>query len=192
MSHSSTDGAPIGRSVPDDPAGFENARVQRAKSGAYAAIASGLAMGVIGALGLVANQPWLFPSLGPTIFLQAVTPDAPSARLRNTIAGHAVGVCAGFAALFLFGAQTMPAVMSAEVLSVERVAATALSVAVTVGVQSLLNVQHPPAAATTMLITLGGLRPVFSTVLSIMAGVLLVSVLGRIVQIWHPDSQSQV
>jgi hypothetical protein len=53
----------------------------------------------------------------------------------------------------------MPAVMS--VLSVERVAATAVSVAVTVGVQSLSKVQHPPAAATTMLITLGGMKPSF-------------------------------
>jgi hypothetical protein len=62
-------------------------------------------MGVIGALGLVAHQPWFFPSLGPTIFLQAVTPGAPSARLRKTIGGHAVGVCAGFASLFLFGVK---------------------------------------------------------------------------------------
>jgi len=61
-------------------------------------------MGAIGALGLWAGQAWLFPSLGPTIFLQAVTPHEPSAQLWNTLAGHAVGVAAGFGALFLFGA----------------------------------------------------------------------------------------
>ena len=61
--------------------------------------------------------------------------------------------------------------MSAEILSIHRVAATALAVSVTVGLQSVLNAQHPPAAATTMLVTLGGLKPNWSTVYIVSIGV---------------------
>jgi len=147
---------------------------------------SGLAIGAIGALALAAGQPWLFPSLGPTVFIQAVTPRAPGARIWNTIVGHAIGLGAGFAALFAFGAQNTPAVMSAEILSMQRVAATALAVSVTVGLQSVLNAQHPPAAATTMLVTLGGLKPNWSTVYIVTIGVLLASAFGVIVRICHP------
>lgn len=160
---------------------------QRVVSSSYAAITSGLVMGAVGALAFFAHQPWLFPSLGPTIFLQAVTPDAPSAKVWNTIAGHAVGVCVGFAALFLFGAQTTPAAMSADAMSFARVAATALAVGATVTLQLALNAQHPPAAATTMLITLGGLGPSWNTVWAIAAGVVIVSAIGKIVRISHPD-----
>ncbi len=161
----------------------------RLRSWAYMAIMSGLAMGGIGALGLASGQPWLFPSLGPTVFLQAVTPRAHSTRMWNTLAGHAVGLCAGFMALYSFGAQTTPAAMSGEILSLERVAATALAVAVTVGVQSILKAHHPPAAATTMLITLGGMGPNWSTVSSITAGVLLVSAFGVVIQVSHPENK---
>jgi hypothetical protein len=73
---------------------------------------SGLAIGAIGALALAADQPWLFTSLGPTAFLQAVTPHEPGARIWNTIVDHAICLCAGFAALFAFGAQNTPAVIS--------------------------------------------------------------------------------
>jgi CBS-domain-containing membrane protein len=145
-------------------------------------------MGATGAIGLALQQPWLFPSLGPTIFLQAVTPSAPEARSWNIMAGHAIGVIAGFAALYLFGAQATPTVIGGASLCWERVAATALAVAATVGAQSAVSAQHPPAAATTMLITLGGLRPGWGGVLSIAAGVSLVATFGAIVQFWRPQT----
>ncbi len=159
-------------------------RLERALASAYAPLMSGLAMGAIGALGLATGQTWLFPSLGPTVFLQTVTPGAPGARAWNTIAGHAIGLCAGFGALFFCGADAVPAAMGGELLSLARVEATALAVAATVGAQSLLKAKHPPAAATTMLITLGGLQPTWRTVASISAGVLLISVIGAIIRIW--------
>ena len=148
---------------------------------------STLAMGAVGAFGLWAGQAWLFPSLGPTIFLQAVTPQEPAARLWNTLAGHAIGAAVGFAALFAFGAQHTPPVMSTEILSAARVAATALAVGATVALQLATRTQHPPAVATTMLITLGGLKPDLRTGLVIVAGVVLVALLGEGVRLLHPD-----
>lgn len=138
-------------------------------------------------LGLWMEQPWLFPSLGPTIFLQAVTPDQPAARPWNTLVGHAVGVVAGFAALYLLGAQADPPTLSAGVLTIGRVAATALAVGATIALQLALSAQHPPAAATTMLITLGGLRPEWSTVGLITVGVTLVATLGEGTRLLHPE-----
>jgi hypothetical protein len=143
-------------------------------------------MGAIGLLGLWFRQPWLFPSLGPTIFLQAVTPDAPGARLWNTLAGHAIGVAAGFGALFLFAGQNAPTPLTSDVLAVSRIAATVLAVGATVGVQLAVSAQHPPAAATTMLITLGGLKPDVQTVWAIAVGVMLVAVLGEGARLAHP------
>ncbi|MEK4031874.1 HPP family protein [Methylocystis sp. IM3] len=125
----------------------------------YAALVSSIVLVAIGGLGIWASQPWLFPSLGPTIFLQTVTPNEPGAKLWNTFVGHAIGVCAGYLAFFLFEAQSLPPTISAAEMSLGCVAATAMAVGVTIMAQYLLNALHPPAAATTMLITLGGLKP---------------------------------
>ncbi|MGJ0508889.1 MAG: HPP family protein [Methylocystis sp.] len=167
---------------------FRNRRGRSLVLWLYPAIMSGLAIGAIGALALAADQPWLFPSLGPTVFLQAVTPQVPGARMWNTIVGHAIGLCAGFVALFAFDAQSTPAVMSGEILSMQRVAATVLAVSVTVGLQSVLNAQHPPAAATTMLVTLGGLKPNWNTVSIVTVAVLFASAVGLIVRMCHPST----
>jgi hypothetical protein len=158
-----------------------------AASPAYAVLVSALVMGVVGALGLWTGQAWLFPSLRLTIFLQAVTPHAPAARPWNTLAGRAIDVAAGFAALFLFAAQHAAPVMSTDVLSASRAGATALAVGATVALQLALKAQHPPAVATTMLITFGGLKPDWHTVLVIVAGVVLVAALGEGARLLHPE-----
>jgi hypothetical protein len=153
----------------------------------YAAIVSASVMAVVGMLGLWGGQPWLFPSLGPTIFLCAVSPNEPGTRPWNIIVGHGVGVAAGFAALFVFGAQHEPPALGAEGLTAARVAATALAVGATVAFQFLVDARHPPAAATTMLITLGGLTAEWNTIFVIIVGVGLVATLGEGVRRWNPD-----
>lgn len=144
-------------------------------------------LAAIGVLGIWASQPWLFPSLGPTIFLQTVTPNEPGAKLWNTFVGHAVGVCAGFLALFLFGVQSSPSTVGVDAMSIRCVAATAIAVGMTIMAQYLLNAIHPPAAATTMLITLGGLKSDWDTVGAIAMGIVLVSVFGEAARLLHPE-----
>ncbi len=141
-----------------------------------------LAMATIGALGLLFDQPLLFPSLGPSIFILALTPDAPAAKSWNVTVGHAIGLCAGFASLFLFHAQSTPAVMIAQALSPERVAASTLAVASTIALQTFFCAAHPPAAATTLLIALGGLPPTGRTVATVALGVTLVALIGSAVR----------
>lgn len=153
---------------------------------AYAGLLSAAVMAAVGMLGIWAGQPWLFPSLGPTIFLQAVTPNEPAAQPWNTLAGHALGLALAFATLYLFAAQSDPPTLGTGLLTTGRVAATALAVEATVVLQLLLKAQHPPAAATTMLITLGGLKPNWGTVLVIVVGVALVAALGETARRLHP------
>lgn len=103
------------------------------------------------------GQPFIFPSLGPTAFLFFYTPSAPAASPRNALGGHLVGVLAGYLALVVFGlTDAGPAV--AEGVSAARVGAAALSLGLTSGVMVWLRVPHPPAGATTLIISLGILR----------------------------------
>ncbi|WP_445730563.1 HPP family protein [Methylocystis sp. IM2] len=151
---------------------------------AYAALLSSIVLVAIGGLGIWARQPWLFPSLGPTIFLQTVTPNDPGARLWNTLAGHAAGVCAGFLALFLVSESLAT---PTDAMSPARVGATAFAVGLTIMAQYVLKALHPPAAATTMLVTLGGLKPDWGSVLAIAMGVALVSAFGEAARLLHPE-----
>lgn len=143
------------------------------------AVLAGLVIGLVGALALVFRQTWLIPSLGPTIFLQLVNSAEPAARPRAILLGHAIGVAAGFGALFLCGAQDAPSVFGGQTLWPSRIAATAIAVSGTLFLQILARSKHPPAAATTMLITLGGVKPTWESVVAVGCGVTLIAALGQ-------------
>ena len=64
--------------------------------------------GIIGGLGLAFQQPWLFPSLGPTIFIHTVTPNHEAARRWNTFVGHGIGAADEFKVLRAGGEAGQP------------------------------------------------------------------------------------
>ncbi len=136
-------------------------------------------MVVVGALGLLFNQPWLFPSLGPTAFLQAETPDHRMARFRHVVLGHLIGLASGFAAVLAIAAFSPELARPAGNLTPARLAASALAVALTILLEVLFRASHPPGVATTMLVTLGVLPMTVHSVLTIAAGVLIVAVIGE-------------
>lgn len=127
--------------------------------------------GIVGGLGLAFQQPWLFPSLGPTIFVHTVTPQQEAARPWNTFVGHAIGAAAAFLSLTLFGALHAPSAMTSGQVTFSRIAASALAVALTIGGQIPARAGHAPAAATTLLITLGGFPADFATVIVLVIGI---------------------
>jgi CBS domain-containing membrane protein len=131
-----------------------------------------LAIAVMSLLAYVTNQPFIFPSLGPTAFLFFYTPLAPAASPRNTIIGHGVGTLAGFGSLVLFGLRDAGPALAVGV-SWQRVGAAALSLGLTSGVMVLLSAPHPPAGATTLIISLGLLTQVDELVILMVAVVLL-------------------
>lgn len=68
---------------------------QRLRTGGWSAALSVTSLAVAGALGVALKQPWLFPSLGPSLMVLAETPQAPAARPRSVLVGHLVGSGAG-------------------------------------------------------------------------------------------------
>ncbi len=127
--------------------------------------------GIVGGLGFAFQQPWLFPSLGPTIYIHTVTPKSVAARPWNTFVGHAIGAAAAFLSLAIFGGLHAAPAMAAGYIPVSRIAASALAVALTIGGQIPLRASHAPATATTLLITLGGFPADLATV-----GVLVIGI----------------
>ena len=128
----------------------------RLRTAAYAGSVSLAITLVVRALGFAFQQPWFFPSLGPTIFIH--TPHDAAARPWNTFVGHGVGAAAAFLSLAVFGGLDASSAMTAGHLTMARASASAVAVALTIGGQIPLRAGHAPAAATTLLITLGGLR----------------------------------
>lgn len=147
-----------------------------------------ISIGLMSLAALLTSQPMVFPSLGPTAFLCFFTPTAATASPRNTIIGHAIGVAAGWSSLVAFGLQhTGPAL--AVGVSWPRVLAAALSLGLTSGLMVLLKAPHPPAGATTLIISLGLLRDLDQLAVLMLAVGLLVCqaiVINRLAGIKYP------
>lgn len=131
-----------------------------------------VSIGLMSALAAITHSPFIFPSLGPTAFLFFYTPTAPSASPRNTITGHAVGVVAGYLSLVITGLTTVGPALTVGV-TWPRVIAAALSLGLTAGLMVLLRSPHPPAGATTLIISLGILTQPWQLLLLMGAVVLL-------------------
>lgn len=148
----------------------------------WAPIGGALLMVVPGLLGLATGNMWLFPSLGPTAYLQAATPQDETARPLNVVLGHALGAIAAVVALFLLGANSEPSVFDAHQLFLHRVLASTVAIALLLLARTVLKIEHPPAAATTLLITLGGLKPTTHDMTTLAGGVVIIAVLGELLR----------
>lgn len=162
--------------------------------GIFAFVNGLISIGLMSAAALATREPFVFPSLGPTAFLFFYTPLAASASPRNTVYGHLIGVIAGWLSLVVFGLLAAGPALSVGV-SGARVGAAALSLALTAGVMVWLRVPHPPAGATTLIVSLGVLtRPVALGVL--MLGVILLTLQAIVINrlagldypLWKPQS----
>jgi hypothetical protein len=143
--------------------------------GFFALINGVVSIALMAAVALITDAPFIFPSLGPTAFLLFYTPMLPTACPRNTLIGHAIGAAAGYLALVVFGLQHAAPAVTAGV-SGARIGAAALSLGLTSGAMVWARVPHPPAGATTLIISLGILREPWQL------GVLMVAVLLLVLQ----------
>ena len=147
-----------------------------------------ISIGLMSVVALLTQSPFVFPSLGPTAFLFFYTPTAPPASPRNTIFGHLIGALAGWASLAIFSLTAAPPALAAGVVW-PRVGAAALSLSLTGGLMVLCKVPHPPAGATTLIVSLG-LMPHPQQIAILMAAVLLLTgqaiVINRLAGIKFP------
>lgn len=159
--------------------GQEHHHRSTALVGLFALVNGSLSIGVMAAAAALTQQPFVFPSLGPTAFLLFYTPMVASASPRNTITGHLIGLIAGFLSLLIFGLQHAGPITTQGVIA-PRIGAAALSLGATAGAMIWLRVPHPPAGATTMIVSLGIISS-FAGLTTIMVGVILLVVQAMII-----------
>ena len=156
--------------------------------GLFALVNGVLSIGLMAFAALATAAPFVFPSLGPTAFLLFYTPTAPAASPRNTLGGHLIGVLAGYLALVAFGLTTRGPAL-AEGVHWTNVGAAALSLGLTSGAMVWFKVPHPPAGATTLIVSLGILRTPWQLGVLLLAVSLLVVqgfVINRLAGIAYP------
>lgn len=151
--------------------GGEALRRSRGFAGLFALVNGGLSIGLMASVAYLTHEPLVFPSLGPTAFLIFFTPLAASSSPRNAVYGHLVGIVMGVLALFVFGLLNAGPTIS-EGVSVPRIGAAAFSLGFTSALMIWLRVPHPPAGATTMIVSLGMITSMTGLV-AIMFGVVL-------------------
>ena len=108
----------------------------------------------IALLAVVTGSPFVFPSLGPTAYLLFIAPLAENSSPRNTILGHAIGLICGYGAYAVTGAANLSFGVHPGVYW-PRILAAALSLSATGALMVLLRADHPPAGATTLIVSLG-------------------------------------
>lgn len=130
-------------------------------------------IGLLSLVALATGTPFVFPSLGPTAFLFFFDPRAPSASPHHAVIGHAIGILCGYGSLLLLHLEHSGSAFAVG-MDGRRVLAAALSLAATGALMILLKAAHPPAGATTLLVSLGAIAQPLHLVVIEVALVLLV------------------
>ncbi|WP_230470015.1 HPP family protein [Lujinxingia vulgaris] len=172
----------------------ERAR-SRGSQALFMLLNGGLSIGLLAAMAHLARSPLIFPSLGPTAFLLFFRPLAAASSPRHTVLGHLVGVVVGLFCLWVFGLLGVPANLS-EGVGLARVGAAALSLGGTGALMVYFGVAHPPAGATTLIVSLG-LMPHLWQAPVLMGAVCLMALQGLVINrlagipypLWRPSKQ---
>lgn len=127
------------------------------REAAVSGLRAGLLLAVTGAAAVLTGRPFLFPSLGPSAYLLATVPRAPTSQPRRVLGGHAIGVVAGLLAYHAFASGLVvtdpAATMDPDTL---RLAGSAMvSVSLTTAGMVATDLRHAPACATTLIVGLG-------------------------------------
>jgi CBS domain-containing membrane protein len=120
----------------------------------YVFVNSFITIGALALLALMSRNPFVFPSLGPTAYLLFFSPLSKASSPRNTVFGHAIGLTCGYIAFVVTGSGALPFGVHPG-LFWPRVLAAALSLSATGAFMVLLEISHPPAGATTLIVSLG-------------------------------------
>lgn len=120
----------------------------------YVLISGFITVAILAVVAVLTGSPFVFPSVGPSAYLFFFTPMAKAASPRHAILGHGIGLICGYLALRVTGAYAYPFNAHAD-LHWQLVLSAALSLSVTGAVMILFKVSHPPAGATTLIVSLG-------------------------------------
>mgnify|MGYP001161961236 FL=1 len=143
---------------------------------------------ILASMAMAWKTTFIFPSLGPTAFMVFFNPSSPAASPRSAVLGHAIGILCGYGALWLTGlVDAAPATVTG--VHDPRIVAAAVSLATTGAFMILFDVVHPPAAATTLIISLGIITaPVHLLIIELAVVVLAIQaiVVNRVAGVDYP------
>ncbi len=111
----------------------------------------------------------IFPSLGPTVFMQYYAPSSPMSSPKHTILGHAIGCVIGLVIFYFiktFG-------LSELAIDIKIVILLALGVALCGAIMSITDLLHPPAASTTLLVAFGNMSGITSALAFIISAIIV-------------------
>jgi CBS-domain-containing membrane protein len=111
-------------------------------------------IGSLTVMAMLSRTAFIFPPLGASAFLLFHAPSSAAASPRNTVYGHALGIISGYIALWVTNLEHAGPAL-ADGVTPARVIACALSLALSGALMILAKAPHPPAAATTLVISLG-------------------------------------
>lgn len=128
-------------------------------------------LAVLSLLSWVTGQRFLLPSLGPSIFVLATLPEREMHLPRRIIGGQCISAVSAFVAaqLFLGSIGFNPTLQPFSPVILRQVAATVVAMIVTTAGMNATNTKHPPAYATTLIISLGFLRTVGDLIVFLLA-----------------------
>lgn len=151
---------------------------------------------VLGALSWYTGLGFLLPSLGPSIFLLSNYPDHEMNYPQRVVGGQLVGGLAGFVAFELLVGQPVTGnpIPPRSFLGLKIVLATFVAAMLTTGGMFVLDVEHPPAYATALIVSLGFVESFRGLVVFLVAVGLVVGiheVVGKRLPIWDLPFQRQ-
>lgn len=117
------------------------------------------------------NDAVIIASIGATAFIVFAMPNSVTAKSRNVIGGHIVGLACGFIA-------TLIPVPSCINPTIARAFLYALAVGISIFIMVVTDTEHPPAAGTALGIVIRGISP--RVTIAVIASALLLSLIHRL------------
>jgi CBS domain-containing membrane protein len=121
---------------------------------AYVFVNGFMTIGLLALLAVLSRSPFVFPSLGATGYLLFFSPLDKVSSPRSTILAHAIASVCGYGAFVVTGAGAQPFAAHLGIFWPRNLAA-ALSLSTAAALMVLLGISHPPAGATSLIVSLG-------------------------------------
>jgi CBS-domain-containing membrane protein len=147
-------------------------------------------LGFLGLLTWMLGERFLLPSLGPSLFVLATLPDEELHLPRKFIGGQFIGLVAAFVAteVLIGGLAVTGQIQPFSPYVFQQVAASFIAVFLTTVGMHVTNLQHPPAYATTLIVSLGFLNSLLTLGFFLLAVVLMAGfheIVGKRLSIWN-------
>jgi len=138
-----------------------------------AAVFATIAAALVGAIAWKTGMPFLFPALGASAFIVFAVPHSPAAAPRNVILAQFVGAATGWICIRACSVDPTGATLS-HLFGLPHILATSISLGFTTLLMLLLDAPHPPAGATTLIVSLGSMPEAWHIVVVVASCALLV------------------